>query len=496
LVNTDSAQKLDVVLELVQLAKILAPKSETAMINRIIHRSLAGALQPVSIILASLILLTACAADTDAPAASLDSEAAREEVAAIQENPTTEVPAATDSVEEPSPRPSETSEPAAEPTEAPQETLVLHNGLLITATGEDPISDGVVVIEGGLITAVGPKESISIPGDATMVDASGGTILPGIIDAHTHVLNELRVENGELNSVDRALYLARPLQAGVTTVRDVGWSWDLSEDMSVLRAAVEREGNTVPTIVMTGPILGAPGGRAVTEFPQYSLAVEDAEDAQEATERLLSEGVQQIKLMSESGPQNSYTPLTAEQVLVITDAAHAQGSRVTIHASINDAVMAIGNGVDQLAHWPIGPEGQEVPQVLPDELLEQLIAGQIPVVTTFNITRPAEGDVRRFLDAGGTLVYGSDGPAGGAIDRPFREMRTMSINGMTPMEIILAATANAAEALGLGDQVGTLEVGKTADIIIVDRNPIEDLRGLRDGIVVVIKGGELVPLDS
>jgi imidazolonepropionase-like amidohydrolase len=343
---------------------------------------------------------------------------------------------------------------------------------------------------------VGPKESISIPEDAIIVDANGGAILPGIIDAHTHVLNELRVENGELNPIDRALYLTRPIQAGVTTLRDVGSLWGLSEDISELRAAIEREGNTVPTIVMTGPILGAPGGRAVTEFAQNSLAVEDAEEAREATERLLSEGVQQIKLMSESGPNNSYSPLTAEQVLAISDAAHARGSRVTIHASINDAVIAIGNGVDQLAHWPIGSEGQEVPQVLPDELFEQLIGGQIPVVTTFDITRPAEGDVRRFLDAGGTLVYGSDGPPGGAIDRPFQEMRTMSINGMTPMEIILAATANAAEAVGLGDQVGTLEVGKTADIIVVDRNPIEDLRGLRDGIVVVIKGGELVPLDS
>ena len=104
---------------------------------------------------------------------------------------------------------------------------------------------------------------------------------------------------------------------------------------------------------------------------------------------------------------------------------------------------------------------------------------------------PQEGDVRRFLDAGGTLVYGTFAPNSGS--NPEREFGLMELQGMTPMEMIQSATVNAANAVGLGDQVGTLEVGKQADIVVVDGNPFEDgPRVVFRNVVYVVKNGEIV----
>jgi imidazolonepropionase-like amidohydrolase len=90
------------------------------------------------------------------------------------------------------------------------------------------------------------------------------------------------------------------------------------------------------------------------------------------------------------------------------------------------------------------------------------------------------------------LVFGTYAPNSGSIHKPFREFQVMSLNDMTPMEMIQSATANAAYAVGLGDAVGTLEVGKQADVIVVDGDPFEDFRVMREEMVYVVKGGELV----
>ena len=99
-------------------------------------------------------------------------------------------------------------------------------------------------------------------------------------------------------------------------------------------------------------------------------------------------------------------------------------------------------------------------------------------------------DVRRFLDAGGTLALGTDDQKNLSIS-PWNEIDQMLKLGMTPMEVIVAATANAAQVIGLGDELGTLEVGKQADIIVANGNPLQDMTVLQD-LMVVIKGGEVI----
>lgn len=116
------------------------------------------------------------------------------------------------------------------------------------------------------------------------------------------------------------------------------------------------------------------------------------------------------------------------------------------------------------------------------------------VMTGFSVRvfRPYEGDVRRFIDSGGLVVFGSPSPNATALHRPVNEMTLMAeIGNMSPYEILMSATANAAEAVGLGDTIGTLEVGKQADIIIVQGNPLKNIEK-SETIFTVIKSGEIV----
>ncbi|MEK6256819.1 MAG: amidohydrolase family protein, partial [Chloroflexota bacterium] len=164
-----------------------------------------------------------------------------------------------------------------------------------------------------------------------------------------------------------------------------------------------------------------------------------------------------------------------------------EGVLVYAHAVDEGAAeLAISNGVDGLVHWP------GVNRVQPDELMQQLIHDQIPVITTFNFFIRTPEDVRRLLDAGGIIAMGSD--AIGAFQQaslPFIEMNIMIEAGMTPMEVIIAATANSAEVVGLGDLVGTLEIGKMADIIVINGDPLTDFSVMPD-VIIVIKGGEVI----
>ncbi len=168
------------------------------------------------------------------------------------------------------------------------------------------------------------------------------------------------------------------------------------------------------------------------------------------------------------------------------ETAHARDTLVVGQALFpEEALVAIKAGVDELTAWP------SLTQPLPDDLLEAIVSQSIPVVSGFSVGMPQEGDVRRFLDAGGTLVFGTFAPNSNA--KPDHEFEMMLLNRMTPMEMIQSATRNAAHAVGLGDEVGTLEVGKQADIIVVDGNPFkDDFVSVFRKVIYVVNNGEIV----
>jgi len=372
--------------------------------------------------------------------------------------------------------------------------LVFRNGLVITATGADPIPNGAVVIENGLITAVGPESDITIPEDAHIIDLEGKTILPGLINARaSDLLGRLQLEEGQIDSVPAQVYLVGPLETGVTTLRATGWTWEEMQATPELKKALEAYGNTIPTVVVAGSSLAHSDGPAYKKYyPDQTVGVGTVEEARQRTGEIIQLGVDQVNFLMSSGPslreslEERSPVLTLEMLTAIVETAHAQDKRIIGQALFpEEAMTSIDAGVDELMAWP------SLTEPLPEELLQKIVSHSIPVLSGFSVGVPQEGDVRRFLDAGGTLVFGTFAPNSGA--KPAAEFGLMELHGMTPMEMIQAATVNAANVLEMGDVVGTLEVGKQADIFVVDGNLMEDNFVATIGkVLYVVKNGELV----
>jgi imidazolonepropionase-like amidohydrolase len=367
--------------------------------------------------------------------------------------------------------------------------LVIHHGTIIDGSGAEPIANGLIVVEDGRITAVGAEGAFAIPEGIEVIDAQGGTILPGFIDAHTHALFKFFAREGSLAPEANTGDLTGSLQEGLTAFRDLGSRFGVDEDVAAMRVALDALGNGIPTVSFAGPILTVPNSPLKWCCARIMLEVVSVDQAGETTERLLAEGVDSIKLYLDDVDQsgNPAPNLSAEVIQAIVDTAHDQNATVGAHArSLSQAELAISNGVDELVHWPA------LAEALPDALIEQLVSHDIPVVSTFFTSSPlvrAE-DVRRFLDAGGTLALGSDDSSWSPVF-PWREIDAMLKLGLTPMEVIVSATANAARVSGLGESVGTLETGKYADIIVANGDVLTDLHVLED-LIAVIKGGEVV----
>lgn len=378
-----------------------------------------------------------------------------------------------------------------------EDIIVIHNGLVFTATEDGPIPNGAVVITQGRITAVGPEADLELPDDAVRIDAEGGTILPGLIDARASVLiNKLPISDGEFAGINLRLYLTNTINAGVTTVRATGWDIETLPDLNEFRQALAEYGNTVPSVVIAG-LLTHTEGNVFEIYPDENIGVATLEEAQQATEALIEAGADQIGYLQAIPPDRRAvntaelrTGLSVEQQVAIVEAAHDHGLRVIAQTAFpEDAAAAVAAGVDEIISWPDG----HLDQPLADELIQALVDNEVPLLTGFSVNaiRPHENDVRRFIEAGGTVVFGTFAPNSGSVN-PYNEMRLMSLlSDMTPDEILVTATANAAHAVGLGDEIGSLEVGKRADILIVEGNALEDMRAIRD-VLFVIKNGQIV----
>ncbi len=381
------------------------------------------------------------------------------------------------------------------------DATVIVNGTLIDGTGADPIPDAAVIVSQGLIIAAGPAAELELPENATLVDAQGGTILPGIIDVRaSDLLNRLEVVEGQIDTVSLQAYLVRALQAGLTTVRATGWDWRTEPDVAAMRTALEAHGNTIPTVVLVGPLLTHAEGTSYEIYPDQSIGIATVDEARQATENLIDQGMDQIGFLLALPPRfllgsgdDAPPSLSLDQQAAIVEAAHAKGMWVMGQAIFQDeAASAVAAGVDEIPSWPATGER------LSEGLIQALVDNSVPIITGYTVyaARPNQGDARRFIDAGGTIAFGTFAPNSNTLDNFYREMSLMSLIGeMTPMEIIVSATGNAAQVVGLGDEIGTLEAGKRADIIVVDGDPLDDLAVFRDGVVTVIKGGEIVPLE-
>jgi len=360
----------------------------------------------------------------------------------------------------------------AQPKPQNDRALCLINGTLIDGTGREPVSDSVVVISEGKILASGRRGDVAIPEQSEILDVKGGTILPGFVNVHVH--------NAFKESSLRAW-----AQQGVTTVRDVGAAEPPSSAFA-FRDSV-RSNPFCARLVAAGPLVTVPGGYPIVPNNFPALAVTSPEDAGRKTQDLIGQGADLIKISLEAGL--GLPTLTRQEVQSIVEAAHGRRVPVAAHATTSGFFrLALEAGVDDAAHSAV--------DYLPDEVIERMVQAGMYLIPTLTAQRKAGEtlrNLRRFVSAGGKVALGNDGGylAGLEVGMPIAEIEAMQEAGMSPMQIIVAATRNAAEVCRLDGELGTIEFGKRADILVVTGNPLENPRALLD-ISSVIHGGVVI----
>jgi imidazolonepropionase-like amidohydrolase len=361
-----------------------------------------------------------------------------------------------------------------------QATLVLTHGNLIDGTGRDPAIDSTLVIDGDQIIAIGPAAEVSIPAGVEVIDLEGAYLLPGFINAHVHdAYDENRLEAWA--------------QAGVTTVRDEGilsGTGQLTQLMDLRnRLAVSPK---YARLVASGYMLSVPGGYG-------QLDVTSVEDARQQVTTELDAGVDLIKLAMESGYAGvtNLPNFSPPELQAIVTTAHAGGRLVSAHITQAKFLqMLLDAGVDDLAHIP----NDFVQEAMISQLVKQDVY-VVPTLTVFEAYGGLQGssdNLKKFVKAGIQIAMGNDYTAIPQnnfdhfdLGMPMHEITRMSEAGMTAMQIIVASTRNAAHVCGLEKKLGALEVGKLADILILDADPLQDLSALTQ-VKMVIHSGEII----
>ena len=400
---------------------------------------------------------------------------------------------------------------------------MLRAGTLIDGTGAPPVRDATVLIDQGRIEAVtmgGP--SGSRPADAEVIDASRLTVLPGLIDCHDHLAfhgYEL-VRRWGLDEPQSTRHLrtarvaSQILASGYTAVRDAG-GLDAG-----FRLAIQEGLTAGPRLVLSLAIISPIGGIGdrispsghVSSFlhdpslpPSVANGIEGVRTTVRTTVRA---GADVIKCATTGGASSraGHGPKDAafslEEMKALVDEAHALGRRVMCHAVGGPGLrLAIEAGVDSIEH---GCYLDEDPDLIP--MMAEHGTFFVPTLTVYEYHRESPAphvreraralrshhleSVSRALAAGVKVVAGTDAGGHGHPNNAL-EIEHLVAAGMTPMQALQAATSRAAECLGLEQEIGTIEKGKWADLVLVEGDPLRDVRVLQDARCVkqVLKGG-------
>ena len=411
--------------------------------------------------------------------------------------------------------------PAAFLAQSPaKETILIKAGKLIDVRAGRVLNDQAILIEGDRIKQVGSSQSVKAPAGARVIDLSGATVLPGLIDCHTHLTFDPSHSGYSalgISTPREALYGAKnarvTLEAGFTTVRNVGANG--FADIA-LRDAINAGDVPGPRIDASGPAIGVTGGHCdesllAPEFRHKGDGVADGVPALMAKTREIAKyGADCIKICASGGVLSKgdspeATQFSDEEIRAIVAEAHRLGRKVAAHAhgaaGIKQAVMA---GADSIEHASfiddqairlMKEKGTYlVPTIyLGDWFMENYKRVGVPefMVDKARVVMPAARlNIARAFKAGVKVAFGTDAavyPHG----LNAHEFSVMVKLGMTAMQSIQAATVNAADLLGWSDRVGSLEPGLFADIIAVNGDPASQVSVL-ENVVFVMKGGQVV----
>lgn len=391
-------------------------------------------------------------------------------------------------------------------------------GRLIDVRTGNVTSNAFILIEGDRITAVGTN--VTIPTNAEVIDLSTRTVLPGFIDCHTHLTfdpSQMGYSSLGISIPRSALTGARnariTLEAGFTTVRNVGAAG--YSDIA-LRDAINAGDVPGPRIVASGPALGITGGHCdnnllAPEFHHTDEGVADGvSNVMQKTREVIKYGADVIKFCSTGGVLSlgddpKASQYTLDEMKAIVTEAHRLGRKVAAHAHGGDGIkLAVMAGVDSIEHGTyIDDEAVKmmkergtylVPTLyLGDWFLENYQRMGVPAQMAAKgkeVMPAARINIARAFAMGVPVAFGTDAavyPHG----LNAREFAVYVKLGMTPLQAIQTATVHAAKLLGMEDRIGTLEVGKYADLVAVEGDPLKDVTEL-ERIRVVIKGGVVV----
>jgi imidazolonepropionase-like amidohydrolase len=389
---------------------------------------------------------------------------------------------------------------------------------LVDGVTDHPLADAAVWISGGRIQQAGPEPEVraAAPAGCTEIDLGGAHLMCGLLNMHTHFSLSLPGPGGDrirtLGSHALALYMAsgarRTLLGGVTTVRCVA---EKEHADFALRDAIETGLLAGPRIFTAGQALVCTGGHG--HEGTDTLECDGADDFRRGVRSQISAGADLIKIMISGGiagehEQISTPQLTDEEIAAAIGTAHDWGRRVTAHAGPAPIIAtAVRHGLDCVEHGYQLTE--EVAQAMADRgthLVPTLIVTRCG--DFFDSLGVPEWMQRRSLDAGPRhvqsyrmalqagvdVMLGSDMPPFWPIDgttATIRELEHMAEFGLSPIAALRAATIVPARWLGAGDDIGTVQPGKWADLIAMDGDPTQDVSALRS-LRWVMKGGEVV----
>jgi len=396
-------------------------------------------------------------------------------------------------------------------------TVVVHAGRLLDVKSGQTLTNQTIIIQNGKIASVGGKAEL--PAGATVIDLPTATVLPGLIDAHTHVTFNPNFGYSTLGiSVPREALIGAKnarltLEAGFTTIRNVGARG--YADVA-LRDAINAGDVPGPRMLVSGPALSITGGHCDNNLLPYDYhatsdgAADGIEAVQHKTREIIKYGADVIKVCATGGvlskgdnPQHSQ--YTLEEMRAIVADAHRLGRKVAAHAHGAQGILwASMAGVDSIEHGSyiddaaIAEMKKNGTYLVPTlylmdwffENAEKIGTPPDLIAKGREVMPAARKNVARAFAAGVKVGFGTDAavyPHG----MNAHEFAVYVKLGMTPLQAIQTATINDADLLGWSDKIGTIEPGKFADIIAVDGDPLADVTTL-ERVKFVMKGGEVV----